>query len=95
MAVKIRMTRTGTTNNPAFRIIVVDSRAPRDGACIEFLGWYNPRVEGENHSLNLERVDYWLKKGAEPTNTVRSLIRKTRRKAEAVASQPETTAPVA
>ena len=76
MAVRIRLRRTGRKGAPSFRIVVADSQAARDGKFIELLGQYAPR-QGEN-ALNLktERVNYWLDKGALPTDTVRSLLRR-------------------
>jgi small subunit ribosomal protein S16 len=76
MAVKIRMKRIGTKNTPVFRIVVADSRSPRDGKFIEELGTYQPLKAGDNFSLNLERARYWVSKGAQPSDTVASLIRK-------------------
>ena len=75
MAVKIRMKRVGTKNMPAFRIVVADSRSPRDGKFIEEIGTYNPLKKGENFSLKLDRVQYWVSKGAQPSDTVRSFLR--------------------
>ena len=76
MAVRIRLRRTGRKKSPMFRIVVADSRSPRDGKFIEIIGQYAPR-QGEN-ALNLrsERVNYWLDNGALPTDTVRSLLRR-------------------
>jgi small subunit ribosomal protein S16 len=76
MAVKIRMKRTGAKNKPAFRIVVADSRSPRDGKFIEEVGTYQPRNKGDNFALDLERVKYWLSKGAQPSDTVASFIKK-------------------
>jgi len=76
MSVKIRMKRVGAKNQPAFRIVVADSRSPRDGKHIEEIGTYLPAKKGENVKLDLERVKYWLSKGAQPSDTVASFIRK-------------------
>jgi small subunit ribosomal protein S16 len=76
MAVKIRMKRVGAKNKPAFRIVVADGRSPRDGRFIEELGTYLPRKKGDNFTLDLERVQYWLSKGAQPSETVASMIKK-------------------
>lgn len=76
MAVKIRMKRVGTKNMPAFRIVVADSRSPRDGKFIEEIGTYNPLKKGENFSLKLDRAKYWISKGAQPSDTVASFIKK-------------------
>ena len=79
MAVKIRMKRIGAKNKPAFRIVVADSRSPRDGKCIEELGTYQPRQKGNNFTLDLPRAQYWLSKGAQPSDTVASFIKKATR----------------
>ena len=83
MAVKIRMKRIGAKNKPAFRIVVADGRSPRDGKCIEELGTYQPLKKGDNFSLDLERANYWLSKGAQPSETVASFIKKARKAATA------------
>jgi small subunit ribosomal protein S16 len=77
--VRIRLKRVGTTNSPAYRIVVADSRSPRDGKFIEELGSYLPLKKEKNFTLNLERADYWVKVGAQPTDTVASFIKKARR----------------
>jgi small subunit ribosomal protein S16 len=76
MSVKIRMKRVGTKNMPAFRIVVADSRSPRDGKFIEEIGTYNPLKKGDNFSIKLERAQYWISKGAQPSDTVASFIKK-------------------
>jgi small subunit ribosomal protein S16 len=76
MAVKIRMKRVGTKNAPYFRIVVADSRSPRDGKFIEEIGTYQPLKKGENYKMDLERAKYWLSKGAQPSDTVASFIKK-------------------
>ena len=75
MAVRIRMKRIGAKNKPAFRIVVADSRSPRDGKCIEELGTYQPAKKGTNFTLDLPRAQYWLSKGAQPSETVASFIK--------------------
>ncbi|MBK8000294.1 MAG: 30S ribosomal protein S16 [Verrucomicrobia bacterium] len=84
MSVKIRMKRIGAKNTPVFRIVVADSRSPRDGKCIEEIGTYQPLKKGDNYTLNLDRADYWVSKGAQPSDTVASFLRKAK-KAAAVA----------
>ena len=84
MAVSIRLRREGTKNRPYYRVVVVDSRSPRDGKFIEILGTYDPKQTGQNSSFDVERAEYWITKGAQPSDTVRSLI-KTNRKATATA----------
>lgn len=85
MAVRIRLKRVGSRNSPVFRIVVADHRSPRDGKFIEEIGTYHPIKQGENFNLNLERADYWISKGAQPSDTVASFIRRVRRKAAAPA----------
>jgi small subunit ribosomal protein S16 len=81
MAVKIRMKRVGTKNTPVFRIVVADSRSPRDGRFIEELGTYQPLKKGNNYTLDLERANYWVSKGAQPSDTVSSFLKKSNRAA--------------
>lgn len=76
MAVKIRMKRVGAKNAPFFRIVVADGRSPRDGKFIEEIGTYQPRKKGENYTLNMDRAKYWLSKGAKPSDTVASFLKK-------------------
>ena len=76
MAVKIRLKRTGAKNAPAYRIVVADSRSPRDGKFIEELGFYDPKQKGMNFKLDLDRAQYWVSHGAQPSATVGSLIKK-------------------
>ena len=74
--VKIRLRRVGAKKAPFYRIVVADSRAPRDGRFIEELGTYNPAADGDKLKVNMERVQYWVSNGAQPTDTVRGLIKK-------------------
>jgi small subunit ribosomal protein S16 len=76
MSVKIRMKRVGTKNAPVFRIVVADGRSPRDGKFIEEIGVYQPLKSGDNFTLNLDRAQYWISKGAQPSDTVSSFIKK-------------------
>ena len=85
MAVKIRLKRVGAKNKPAFRIVVADSRSPRDGKFIEELGTYLPQKKGDNFTLDLERAKYWVSKGAQPSETVASFIKKATKTAAAAA----------
>lgn len=78
MSVKIRLRRMGSRNAAFYRVIVQDSRRAPTGRFIETLGWYDPKQEGNNFSLNLDRADYWLGNGAQPSDTVASLIKKAR-----------------
>ncbi|HOW68413.1 MAG TPA: 30S ribosomal protein S16 [Candidatus Paceibacterota bacterium] len=79
--VKIRLKRIGAKNAPAYRVVVTDGRSPRDGRFIEELGTYEPRKKGNNVTMNLERANYWLTKGAQPTDTVASFLKKANRSA--------------
>lgn len=74
--VKIRLRRMGAKKNPFYRVVVADSRAPRDGRCIEELGYYDPLAEGQQIKVDLERAKYWIDNGAQPTDTVRGLLKK-------------------
>ena len=74
--VKIRLRRMGAKKAPFYRIVVADSRCPRDGRCIEEIGTYDPMAEGENIKVDLERAKYWISNGAQPTETVRGLLTK-------------------
>ena len=76
MSVKIRMKRVGTKNAPVFRIVVADARSPRDGKFIEEIGVYQPLKSGDNFSLKLDRAQYWISQGAQPSDTVASFIKK-------------------
>lgn len=83
MAVKIRLKRIGAKNTPVFRIVVADSRSPRDGKFIEEIGTYHPQRRDDNFSLKLDRAEYWIKNGAQPSETVASFIKKARKSAPA------------
>ena len=72
--VKIRLRRMGAKKAPFYRIVVADSRCPRDGRFIEEIGTYDPMAEGENIKVDLERAKYWISNGAQPTETVRGLL---------------------
>ena len=76
MAVAIRLRREGALKRPYFKVVVADKRSPRDGKFIEVVGTYDPKKRGLNSTLKLDRVEYWLGKGARPSDTVRSLIKK-------------------
>lgn len=76
MAVRIRLKRTGAKNAPAYRIVVADGRSPRDGKFIEEIGSYDPKQKGVNFKLKLDRAQYWVGTGAQPSETVASLIKK-------------------
>ena len=74
--VKIRLRRMGAKKAPYYRIVVADSRAPRDGRFIEEVGTYNPAADADKLKVDMERVKYWISNGAQPTDTVRGLIKK-------------------
>ena len=72
--VAIRLRRAGSKKRPFFRIVVTDSRAARDSSFVEILGHYNPRTKPALVDIKQERVDYWISKGAQPSDTVRTLL---------------------
>jgi small subunit ribosomal protein S16 len=88
MAVSIRLRREGAKNRPFYRVVVADKRSPRDGKFIEVIGNYDPRKTGDNYELNLDRAEYWVKNGAQPSETVASIIKKARKKTAAAAAAP-------
>lgn len=79
MAVIIRCRRTGANNDPCFRIVATDERAPRDGKYLEALGWYDPKKAENNFQLKLERIEAWLAKGALISAAVKTLVNKAKR----------------
>lgn len=79
--VVIRLRREGTKNVPYYKVVVADQRSPRDGKFIEIIGNYDPKKEGLNANIDLARVDYWVSNGAQPSDTVRSLVKKVRKAA--------------
>ncbi len=76
MAVKIRLKRVGAKKNPHYRVVVADARSPRDGRFIEEIGSYNPQTQPSTVKIKMDRAEYWLSQGAQPTETVRSLLKK-------------------
>mgnify|MGYP002884277929 CR=1 FL=1 len=76
--VRIRLTRRGAKKRPFYRVVAADQQAPRDGRFIEQLGYYNPMVEPSEIKLDLDRIDYWMGQGAQPTDTVKMLIKRAR-----------------
>ena len=99
MAVAIRLRREGALNRPYFKVVVTDTRSPRDGKFIEIVGTYDPKKAGQNSTLRLDRIEHWISKGAQPSDTVRSLIKKTKnpeaaaKKAAAAAAKKAAPAP--
>jgi len=75
MAVRIRLTRKGTKKRPFYRIVVAHSEAPRDGKFLEIIGTYNPLADPAEVQIDPERLRVWLEQGAQPTDTVKSLIK--------------------
>lgn len=75
MSVRIRLTRVGARNNPVWRVVATDQRSPRDGRFIEVLGQYNPQTDPSTIELNEERVRDWLARGAQPSGTVKQLLK--------------------
>lgn len=76
MAVRIRLRRVGRKHQPSFRIVVADSRSPRDGRFVDLLGHYYPRAKGKQFDLDVEKVRAWLAQGATPSETVAAIMRK-------------------
>jgi small subunit ribosomal protein S16 len=76
MAVKLRLTRIGAKKNPYYRVVVADSRYPRDGRFIEIIGTYNPMTQPAEIKIDVEKAKTWIKNGAQPTDTVRALLKK-------------------
>ena len=95
--VKLRLRRFGNRNRPVYRVVVADQRSPRDGKIIEEIGTYNPLQKDNNFRLDLERVDYWLGVGAQPSDTVASFIKKARKAGDAAPAEEaaEESAPAA
>src|SRR5205085_10638631 len=89
----IRIRREAAKNRPYYKVVVPDSRSPRDGKFNDILRNYDPKKPDHNSALKLDRIDHWISKGAQPSDTVRSLIKKNKKKAEK--TPPETAAPEA
>ena len=94
MAVSIRLRREGAKNRPYYKVVVADSRSPRDGKFIEIIGTYDPKKPDHNSTLKVDRAEYWIARGAQASDTVRSLIKKNKRMttADTPRSQQERTA---
>ena len=75
MAVRIRLTRVGARNNPIWRVVATDQRNPRDGRFIEVLGHYNPQTDPSTIDLDGEKIKAWIQKGAQPSGTVKKLMK--------------------
>ena len=90
MAVSIRLRREGALNRPYYKVVVADSRSPRDGKFIEIIGTYDPKKPGHNSMLKIDRAEYWIARGAQPSDTVRSLIKKNKKAAANAPATAET-----
>jgi small subunit ribosomal protein S16 len=77
MATKIRLARVGSKKNPIYRVVVADSRSPRDGRFIEIVGRYNPQTDPSTIELDQDKIRDWMSKGAQPTDSVRRLLKAT------------------
>jgi small subunit ribosomal protein S16 len=77
MAVKLRLTRVGSKKNPIYRVVAADSRSPRDGKFIEIVGRYNPQTDPSTIDIDADKVKKWLSNGAQPTESVRRLLKNT------------------
>ena len=75
MSVRVRLTRVGSNKNPIWRVVVADQRSPRDGRFIETIGHYNPQTNPSTITLDEERFQHWVARGAQPTNTVKQLVK--------------------
>ena len=78
MAVAIRLRREGTKNRAYYKVVVADQRSPRDGKFIEIIGTYDPLSKDNHSAVDVDRADYWIKCGARPSDTVKSIIKKAR-----------------
>lgn len=88
MSVRIRLKRIGAKNHPVFRVVVADSRSPRDGKFIEEIGTYHPAKTSEKVAIKMDRVEHWIGLGAIPSDTVKSFIRAIKREAAASEAAP-------
>ena len=75
MSVRVRLTRVGSKQNPHWRVVVADQRSPRDGRIIEAIGHYNPQTDPSTIEIDDDRLQHWLSRGAQPTNTVKQLMK--------------------
>jgi small subunit ribosomal protein S16 len=96
MSVRVRLTRVGSRKNPIWRVVVADQRSPRDGRFIETIGHYNPQTEPSTIAIDEERLQHWLARGAQPTGTVKQLIKAQAKgggAAQAAVAEPAASAP--
>ena len=88
MPVSIRLRREGALNRPYYKVVVADSRSPRDGKFIEIIGTYDPKKPGNNSTLKLDRAEFWISKGAQPSDSVRTLMARHLTLKPAAAAEP-------
>ena len=94
MSVSIRLRREGAKNRPYYKVVVADSHSPRDGKFIEIIGTYDPKRAGHNTTLKVDRAEYWIARGAQASDTVRSLIKKNKKQQASPAPTAATPIPV-
>ena len=87
MSVSIRLRREGAKNRPYYKVVVADSRSPRDGKFIELIGTYDPKKPGDNSMIKVDRAEHWIARGARPSDTVRSLLKKHKKHAAAALAE--------
>ncbi|MEM9398710.1 MAG: 30S ribosomal protein S16 [Verrucomicrobiota bacterium] len=95
MAVSIRLRRGGNKNRAYYRVVVADSRSPRDGKFIEQVGTYDPIKKDDNFTLDIEKIDQWVAKGAQPSQTVKHMLKKARKAVATTDATSEKTEAVA
>ena len=95
MALKIRLTRIGSRHQPHYRIVIAEARSRRDGDPTEVIGTYDPRAKGNPVKVDLARVDYWLSKGAKPTESLHAMLKRARRAAAEAPAATEAATPAA
>jgi small subunit ribosomal protein S16 len=88
MSVRVRLTRVGSKKNPIWRVVVADQRSPRDGRFIEAIGHYNPQTEPSTILIDEERLEHWLQRGAQPTGTVKQLMKARAKSGTAASAEP-------
>jgi small subunit ribosomal protein S16 len=94
VAVRVRLTRVGSRKNPVWRVVVADGRSKRDGRVLETVGRYNPQRQPSEIVLDRERIEHWIARGAQPSETVRNLLRATDREAPPERAAPDANGPV-
>ena len=94
MAVRVRLTRVGSRKNPVWRVVVADGRSKRDGRVLETVGRYNPQRQPSEIVLDRERIEHWIARGAQPSETVSNLLRATDREAPPERAAPDANGPV-